>query len=96
MNGYELADALRFKVTMATALQAADKLVELEDKLNKTGKKKNESFPGSNQDQASVPEQRKVTVDNRPKIDLSRTESKPDLNESLLSDASEMGYAKPD
>lgn len=50
MNGYELAALLRTKVTITTAMQAADKLEELEDKLKKKTGKKNESKPGGNQD----------------------------------------------
>lgn len=96
MNGYELAELLRVKVTMTTAMQAADKLVELEDKLKQTGKKKNESKPSGNKDKTSVSEQREAIVDNGSESNLSRTESKPDFNEPLLSDASEMGNAKPD
>ena len=50
MNGYELAALLRTKVTITTAMQAADKLEELEDKLKKKTGKKNERKPGGNQD----------------------------------------------
>jgi len=96
MNGYELAALLRVKVTLANAMQAADKLVELEDKLKQTGKKKNESKPSSNKDKTSFYAQREAVVDHGPESDLPRTESEPNLNESLLSDASEMGNAKPD
>jgi hypothetical protein len=107
MNGYELAELLRVKVTMTTAMQAADKLVELEDYIfvllatqsekesKKTGKK-NESKPSGNKDKTSVSEQREAIVDNGSESNLSRTDSKPDFNEPLLSDASEMGNAKPD
>jgi hypothetical protein len=77
-------------------MQAADKLIELEDKLKQTGKKKNESKSGSNKDKTSFFAQRETIVDNGSESDLPRTESEPDLNESLLSDESEMGNAKPD
>lgn len=60
MDGYEIAQSLRTKVTMANAMQAADKLVELEDKLKSKTGKKNESKPSGNKDQASVFEQREV------------------------------------
>lgn len=96
MNGYQIAEFLKVKVTMDLALQAADKLIELEDKLKQTGKKKNESKSGGNKDKTSFFAQREAIVDNGSESDTSRTESKPDLNESLLSDASEMGNAKPD
>lgn len=71
MNGYELAALLRTKVTITTAMQAADKLEELEDKLKKKTGKKNESKPISNEDQASVSEQREVADNNRLENDLS-------------------------
>lgn len=74
MNGYELAALLRVKVTITNAMQAADKLEELEDKLKKKTGKKNESKSVSNQDQASIPEQREVADDNGLEINLSRTE----------------------
>ena len=64
MNGYELAELLRVKVTISTAMQAADKLIELEDKLKKKTGKKNESKPSSNEDQTSIIEQRELTNDN--------------------------------
>lgn len=96
MNGYELAELLRVKVTISTAMQAADKLVELEDQLKKKTGKKNESKPSSNKDQNSISEQREAVNDYRSEIDSSRPESKPDFNESLLSDASEMGNARSD
>lgn len=96
MNGYELAELLRVKVTISTAMQAADKLIELEDKLKQTGKKKNESKPSSNQDKTSFFAQRESLNDNGSENDSSRVESQPDLNESLLSDAREMGHARSD
>lgn len=64
MNGYELAALLRTKVTITNAMQAADKLEELEDKLKKKTGKKNESKSVSNEDQASIPEQRESIDDN--------------------------------
>lgn len=60
MNGYELAALLRNKVTITTAMQAADKLEELEDKLKKKTGKKNESKPSSNENQTSISEQREI------------------------------------
>jgi hypothetical protein len=75
MDGYELARLLRNKLTIANAMQAADKLEELEDKLKKKTGKKNESKSVSNEDKASVPEQRETADDNGFSIDLSRTES---------------------
>lgn len=96
MNGYEIAALLRVKVTLANAMQAADKLIELEDKLKQTGKKKNESKPSSNKDKTSFFAQRESLNDNGPESDSSRVESQPDLNEPLLSDASEMGNARSD
>lgn len=60
MNGYELAALLRTKVTITTAMQAADKLEELEDKLKKKTGKKNESKPSGNENQTSIPEQREI------------------------------------
>lgn len=74
MNGYELAALLRVKVTITNAMQAADKLEELEDKLKKKTGKKNESKSVSNQDQTSVCEQREAADDNGLEINLSRTE----------------------
>ena len=53
MNGYELAELLRNKVTITNAMQAADKLVELEDALKQKTGKKNESKPSSNKDKTS-------------------------------------------
>lgn len=75
MDGYELARLLRNKLTIANAMQAADKLEELEDKLKKKTGKKNESKSVSNEDKASVSEQRETANDNGFSIDLSRTES---------------------
>jgi hypothetical protein len=75
MDGYEIAALLRNKVTIANAMQAADKLVELEDKLKKKTGKKNESKPVSNEDKASVSEQREASDDNGLSPDLSRAES---------------------
>ena len=64
MNGYELAELLRVKVTIANAMQAADKLVELEDKLKKKTGKKNESKPSSDEDKTSFFAQREAIDDN--------------------------------
>jgi hypothetical protein len=75
MDGYEIAALLRNKVTIANAMQAADKLVELEDKLKKKTGKKNESKPVSNEDKASISEQREASDDNGLSPDLSRAES---------------------
>jgi hypothetical protein len=75
MNGYELAALLRVKVTITNAMQAADKLEELEDKLKKKTGKKNESKSVSNEDQASVPQQREAVDNNGFALDSSRTES---------------------
>jgi hypothetical protein len=63
MNGYELAEQLRKKVTIINAMQAADMLVELEDKLKKKTGKKNESKPSSDEDKTSFYAQRE-TIDN--------------------------------
>lgn len=54
MNGYELAELLRTKVTITNAMQAADKLVELEDALKKKTGKKNESKPSSEQSEIGI------------------------------------------
>ncbi len=94
MNGYELAALLRVKVTIANAMQAADKLEELEEKLKKKAGKKNESKSSGNEDQTSIPEQREVADNNGLAFDLPRTEVQPNFNEPLLSDAREMGYAR--
>jgi hypothetical protein len=64
MNGYELAALLRNKLTIANAMQAADKLEELEDKLKAKPGKKNESKPSSNQDKTSFFAQRESADDN--------------------------------
>lgn len=75
MDGYELAALLRNKVTITNAMLAADKLVELEDKLKKKTRKKDESKPSSNEGEASVLEQREITYDQRLAFDIPRTES---------------------
>jgi hypothetical protein len=64
MNGYELATLLRNKLTIINARQAADKLEELEDKLKKKARKKDESKSVSNEDQAVVCEQSESANDN--------------------------------
>ena len=64
MNGYEIAALLRNKLTIANAMQAADKLEELEDKLKAKPGKKNESKPSSNQDKTSFIAQREPADDN--------------------------------
>jgi len=91
MNGYELAALLRVKVTISNAMQAADKLEELEDKLKKKTGKKNESKPSCNEDQASIPEQREVADNNGLESDSPRVEGQPDFYESLLSNALKVG-----
>lgn len=70
MNGYELAELLRNKVTITNAMQAADKLVELEDALKKKTGKKNESKPSSDEDKTSFFAERKG-------IDSNGSESDP-------------------
>lgn len=74
MNGYELAELLRVKVTMTIAMQAADKLIELEDKLKKKTGKKNESKPSSDEDKTSFFAQREIPDNNGLENDLSRVE----------------------
>lgn len=96
MNGYELAALLRVKVTITNAMQAADMLEQLEDKLKQKTGKKNESKSGGNKNKASVPEQREAVNDYGLEADSSRPQSEPNFNESLLSDESEMGNAKAD
>jgi ribosomal protein S19E (S16A) len=64
MNGYELAALLRNKLTIANAMQAANKLEELEDKLKAKTGKKNESKPSSNQNQTSVFAKPETAYDN--------------------------------
>lgn len=90
MNGYEIAALLRSKVTITTALQAADKLVELEDKL-KIGKK-NESKSGGNKGKVSVSKQREAVDSDGSAIDSPRVEGQPDFYEPLLSDAIKVAY----
>lgn len=91
MNGYELAALLRVKVTMANAMQAADKLEELEDKLKQKTGKKNESKPSSNKDKTSFYAQRETTNSVGLAGDLSRVEGQPNIDEPLLSDAGALG-----
>ena len=74
MNGYELAELLRVKVTMTIAMQAADKLIELEDKLKKKTGKKNESKPSSDEDKTSFFAQREIPDDNGLEGDSPRVE----------------------
>lgn len=90
MDGYELAALLRSKVTITTAMQAADKLVELEDKLKQKTGKKNESKSSGNKNKVSVSEQREAIDSDGSATDSSRLESKPDFYEPLLSDESKM------
>jgi hypothetical protein len=75
MNGYELAELLRNKLTIANAMEAANKLVELEDKLKAKTGKKNESKSSSNQDKTSFFAQREAVDNNGLEIDLPRAES---------------------
>lgn len=75
MDGYELAVLLRNKVTITNAMLAADKLVELEDKLKKKTRKKDESKPSSNESEASILEQREIAYDQRLAFDIPRIES---------------------
>lgn len=96
MNGYELAALLRVKVTITNAMLAADMLEQLEDQLKQKTGKKNESKSSGNKNKASISEQREVVDNNGLEGNSSRTESKPNLNESLLSDESEMGNANTD
>lgn len=74
MNGYELAALLRNKLTIANAMQAADKLEELEDKLKTKTGKKDESKSISNQDKTSFFAKREASDDNGSTTDLPRTE----------------------
>ena len=71
MNGYELAELLRTKVTITNAMQAADKLVELENALKKKTGKKNESKPSSNESSEFTNGVELIVDDNRIKSDLS-------------------------
>lgn len=97
MDGYEIAELLRNKVSIANAMVAADKLVELEDKLKqKTGKKKNESLTSGNKDKTSFFAQREAVNSVGLESNSSGVESKPDLNESLLPDAGAMGNTRED
>lgn len=90
MDGYELAGLLRTKVTITTAMQAADKLVELEDKLKQKTGKKNESKSSGNKGKVSVSEQRETPYCDGSEDNLPRTESQSNLNEPVLSDESKM------
>ncbi len=91
MNGYELAEQLRKKVTISNAMQAADMLVELEDKLKKKTGKKNESKPSSDEDKTSFYAQRE-TVDHNGLTDAApRAESKSNIDEPVLPYAFTLG-----
>ena len=93
MNGYELAEQLRQKVTISNAMQAADMLVELEDKLKKKTGKKNESKPGGDEDKTSFYAERKAVDDNGPTDAASRVESKSNIDEPVLPYAFTLGNA---
>jgi hypothetical protein len=84
MNGYELAEQLRKKVTISNAMQAADLLVELEDKLKKKTGKKNESKPSSDEDKTSFYAQRETVNDNGPADIAPGTESQSNIDEPML------------
>lgn len=75
MDGYELAALLRNKVTITNAMLAADKLVELEDKLKKKTRKKDESKSSGNESETSFSEQREIAYDQRLAFDIPRIES---------------------
>jgi hypothetical protein len=93
MNGYELAEQLRKKVTISNAMQAADLLVELEDKLKKKTGKKNESKPSSDEDKTSFFAHRQ-TIDNNGSKDVAPgAESKSNLDEPVLPYAFTLGNA---
>jgi hypothetical protein len=91
MNGYELAEQLRQKVTISNAMQAADMLVELEDKLKKKTGKKNESKPSSDEDKTSFYAQRETVDDNGSKGNTPGAESKSNINEPVLPYAFTLG-----
>lgn len=91
MNGYELADLLRKKVTISNAMQAADMLVELEDKLKKKSGKKYESKPGGDEDKTSFFAQRDADDCNGLEESASRVKVQPNLNEPMLPVARAMG-----
>jgi hypothetical protein len=93
MNGYELAEQLRQKVTISNAMQAADMLVELEDKLKKKTGKKDESKPGSDKDKDSVSAQPEAVDNNGSKTAVSRTEIKSNIDEPVLPYAFTLGNA---
>lgn len=88
MDGYELAELLRNKLTIANAMQAADKLVELENKL-KTGKN-DESKSIGNEDKTSFFAQRKAVNNNGSKSNSSRAKSKSNFDEPVLPDESQV------
>ena len=91
MNGYELAEQLRKKVTISNAMQAADMLVELEDKLKKKTGKKNESKPSGDEDKTSFYAQRETTNDNGSSDLASGIEGQPNINEPMLPYAFTLG-----
>jgi hypothetical protein len=93
MNGYELADQLRQKVTITNAMQAADMLVELEDKLKKKTGKKDESKPSGDKDKDGVSAQPKAVDNNGSKDAASRVEVKSNINEPVLPYAFTLGNA---
>jgi hypothetical protein len=91
MNGYELAEQLRKKVTITNAMQAADMLVELEDKLKKKTGKKNESKPSSDEDKTSFYAQRETPNDNGSKGFTPGAESQSNIDEPVLPYAFTLG-----
>ena len=93
MNGYELAEQLRQKVTISNAMQAADMLVELEDKLKKKTGKKNESKPGGDEDKTSLNAEREAADNNGPADNASRVEIKSNIDEPMLPHAFTLGNA---
>jgi hypothetical protein len=93
MNGYELAEQLRQKVTISNAMQAADKLIELEDKLKKKTGKNNESKPGSDKDKTSFYAEREAVDNNGPTNAAPRVESKSNIDEPVLPYAFTLGNA---
>ena len=91
MNGYELAEQLRKKVTISNAMQAADMLVELEDKLKKKTGKKNESKPSGDEDKTSFYAQRETVNDNGSKDAAPGAKVEPNINEPVLPYAFTLG-----
>lgn len=91
MNGYELADELRKKVTIVNAMQAADMLVELEDKLKKKIGKKNESKPSGDEDKTSFYAHPKIINNNGLAESAPGIEGEPNIDEPVLPATGAMG-----